>query len=100
MGLDVAILLMPVVTKDLSISPRFSPYDFLSRCKFSTLTIRQLMVELYLLTFSRFLLPTPEYNRNPALTRIVLTLPRARLPTKDHSVDVCTVCTVVLLNVS
>ena len=25
---NVAILLMPVVTKDLLISPRFSPYDF------------------------------------------------------------------------
>ena len=37
-------------------SPRFTPYDFLSRCKFSTirLTTRQLTVEFYLLTFSRF----------------------------------------------
>ena len=32
------LLIMPVVTKDRSISPRFSPYEFLSRCKFSTLT--------------------------------------------------------------
>ena len=36
MGLNVAIL--SVVTKDLAISPRFTPYDFSSRCKFSTLT--------------------------------------------------------------
>ena len=49
MGLNVAIL--PVVTKDLPISPRFTPYEFSSRCKFSTLTSRQAMVELYLLTF-------------------------------------------------
>ena len=35
MGLNVAIL--PVVTKDLPISPRFTPYEFLSRCKFSNL---------------------------------------------------------------
>ena len=40
----------PVVTKDLPISPRFSPDDFFSRCKFSTLTSRQTMVEFY---FSR-----------------------------------------------
>ena len=38
----------PVVTKDLPISPRFTPYDFLSRCKFSNLTTRQPMVEFYL----------------------------------------------------
>ena len=40
--------------KDLPISPRSTPYDFLSRCKFSTLTTRQPMVEFYLLTFPRF----------------------------------------------
>ena len=43
-----------LVTKDLPISPRFTPYIFLSRCKFSTLTTRQPMVEYYLLTFPRF----------------------------------------------
>ena len=42
MGINVAIL--PVDIKDLPISPRFTPYDFLSRCKFSTRTTRQLMV--------------------------------------------------------
>ena len=49
---NVAILLMPVITKDLPISPRFSRTIFLSRCKFSTLTTRQLMVDFYLLTLS------------------------------------------------
>ena len=57
---NVAIL--PVVTKDLLISPQFLPYEFLSRCKFSTLTTHQLMVEFYLLTFSRFPLWAPEYK--------------------------------------
>ena len=43
-----------MITKDLPIFPRFTRYDFLSRCKFSTLTTLQPMVEFYLLTFSRF----------------------------------------------
>ena len=54
---NVVILLMPVViTKDLPISPRFSPHKLLSRCKFSTLTTRQpvTMVEFDLTTLSRF----------------------------------------------
>ena len=59
-GLIITIL--PVVTKDLSISPRFTPYNFLSRCKFSTLTTRQPMVEFYLLTFPRFPLRKKEYK--------------------------------------
>ena len=54
--MDLIITILPVVTKDLPISPRFTPYDFLLRCKFSNLTTRQPMVELYLLTFPRFLL--------------------------------------------
>ena len=61
---------LSVVTKDLPISPRFTPYDFLSRCKFSTLTTRQPMVEFYLLTFPRFPL---QKNPNPTLARIELT---------------------------
>ena len=53
--MDLIITILPVVTKDLPISPRFTPYNFLSRCKFSTLlTTRQTMVEFYLLTFPRF----------------------------------------------
>ena len=44
-------------------SPRFTPYDFLSRCKFSTpLTTRQPMVEFYLLTFPRFPLRKKEHK--------------------------------------
>ena len=44
----IIITILPVVTKDLHISPRFTPYNFLSRCKFSTLTTRQPMVEFLL----------------------------------------------------
>ena len=40
--------ILPVLSKDLPISPRFTPYDFLSRCKFSTLRTRQRF------TYSRF----------------------------------------------
>ena len=65
------ITILPVVTKDLPISPRFTPYDFLSRCKFSTLTTRQPMVEVYLLTFPRFLLRKKEHKSY--LVRIELT---------------------------
>ena len=48
--MDLIITILPVVTKDLPISPRFTLYDFLSRCKFSTLTTRQPMVEYELET--------------------------------------------------
>ena len=54
--MDLIITILPVVTKDLPISPPGSRLTiFLSRCKFSTLTTRQpIMVEFYLLTFPRF----------------------------------------------
>ena len=61
--MDLIIAILPVVTKDLPIPPRFTPYNFLSRCKFSTLTTRQpIMVEFYLLTFPRFLLRKKEHK--------------------------------------
>ena len=60
--MDLIITILPVVTKDLPISPRFTPYNFLSRCKFSTLTTRQPMVEFYLLTFPRFPLRKKEHK--------------------------------------
>ena len=46
--MDLIITILPVVTKDLPLSPRFTPYDFLSRCKFSTFTTRQSMVAFLL----------------------------------------------------
>ena len=60
--MDLIITILPVVTKDLPISPRFTPYNFLSRCKFSTLTTRQPMVEFYLLVFPRFPLRKKEHK--------------------------------------
>ena len=52
--MDLIITIGPVVPKDLPIFPRFTPYEFLSRYKFSNLTTPQPMVEFYLLTFPRF----------------------------------------------
>ena len=60
--MDLIITILPVVTKDLPISPGFTPYNFLSRCKFSTLTTSQPMVEFYLLTFPCFPLRKKEHN--------------------------------------
>ena len=60
--MDLTITILHVVTKDLPISLRFTPYDFLLRCKFSTLTNRQPMVEFYLLTFPRFPLRKKEHK--------------------------------------
>ena len=60
--MDLIIIILPVVTKDLPISPRFTPYNFLSRCKFGTLTTRQPMVEFYLLTFPHFPLREKEHK--------------------------------------
>ena len=60
--MDLIITILPVVTKDLPISPRFTPYIFLSRCKFTTLTTRKPMVEFYLLTFPRFPLRKKEHK--------------------------------------
>ena len=59
--MDLIITILPVVTKDLPISPRFTPYNFSSRCKFSTLTT-QLMVEFYLLTCPCFPLRKKEHK--------------------------------------
>ena len=60
--MDLIITILPVVTKHLPISPRFTPYDFLSRYKFSILTTCQPMVEFYLLTFPRFPLRKKEHK--------------------------------------
>ena len=52
---------MDLVTKDLPISPWFTPYEFLSRCKFGNLTTQPL-VEFYKLTFPRFPLRKKEHK--------------------------------------
>ena len=60
--MDLIITILPVVTKDPPISPRFTPYDFLSLCKFSTIKTRRVGVEFYLLAFPRFPLRKNEYK--------------------------------------
>ena len=59
-----------VVTRDLStqLSP-IHAYEFLSRCRFSTPTPRQPMVELFVLASSRFPLRKPEEKLTPAESR-------------------------------
>ena len=67
--MDLIITILPVVTKDLPISPRFTPYDFLSRYKF-----RKLVNQWLNFTYSRS--HTFRYERkntNPTLVRIELT---------------------------
>ena len=62
--MDLIITILPVVTKDLPISPRFTPYNFFYRDASSalTLTTSQPMVEFYLLTFPRFPLRKKEHK--------------------------------------
>ena len=89
--MDLIITILPVVTKDLPISPRFTPYDFLSRCKFSTLTIRQPMVEFYLLTLPRFPLRKKEHKLyfSKNRTHDFRTTSRCAGYLLDHSGDEC-----------
>ena len=60
--MDLISTILPVITTDLPISPRFTSCDIFSRCKFSTLTTRQPMVEFYLLSFPRFPLRKKEHK--------------------------------------
>ena len=63
----VTITITKEILISLSLSPRLTPYDFLSRCEFSTL-----IIEVYLLAFSRFPLRKKERTKVMA-TRIELT---------------------------
>ena len=88
--MDLIITILPVVTKDLPISPRFTPYDFLSRCKLSTLTTLQPMVEFYLLTFSRFPLRKKEHKSYFGKNRTHdFRTSRCAVYLLDHSGDEC-----------
>ena len=60
--MDLVITILPVVTKNIPISPQFTPYDFLSRCQFNNLTTRQPMVGVYLPTFPGFPLQKKEHK--------------------------------------
>ena len=85
--MDLIITILPVVTKDLPISPRFTPYNFLSRCKFSTLTTRQPMVEFYLLTFPPFPLRKKEHKSYFGKNRTHFRTSRCAGYLLDHSGD-------------
>ena len=53
------------LSKDLPISPRFSSSKFLSRCKFSTLTVRHVIVGFYLYySGSQAIIPLRKPNTN------------------------------------
>ena len=61
--MDLIITILPVVTKDLPISPRFTPYEFhRDASSASNLTTRQPMVEVYLLASPRFPLRKKEHK--------------------------------------
>ena len=61
--MDLIITILPVVTKDLPISPRFTPYNFFIAMQVQhSYTTRQPMVEFYLLTFPRFPLRKKEHK--------------------------------------
>ena len=61
--MDLIITILPVVTKDLPISPRFTPYSFFIAMQVQhSFTTRQPMVEFYLLTFPRFPLRKKEHK--------------------------------------
>ena len=91
--MDFIITILPVITKDLPISPRFTPYDFLSRCKFSTLATRQPMVEFYSLTFPRFPLRKKEHKSYFGKNRTHdFRTSRCAVYLLDHSGDEYNVC--------
>ena len=58
--MDLIITILPVVTKDLPISPRFTLYIFFIAMQVQH--SRQPMVEFYLLTFPRFPLRKKEHK--------------------------------------
>ena len=59
--MDVIITILPVVTKDLPISPRFTPYNFFIAMQVQH-SYNSSMVEFYLLTFPRFPLRKKEHK--------------------------------------
>ena len=70
--MDLNVAIPPVVTKDLPISPRFTPYEVLSRSNFGSITTRQLLLNftysLHVLTLS-----ATEERTQILVTRIELT---------------------------
>ena len=70
--MDLIITILPVVTKDLPISPRFTPYDFFHRDASSALL--QLVNQWLNFSYSRsHAFRYESKNTNPTLVRIELT---------------------------
>ena len=70
--MDLIIIILPVVTKDLPISPRFTPFDFFYRDASSALL--QLVNQWLNFTYSRsHAFRYERKNTNPTLVRIELT---------------------------
>ena len=69
--MDLIITILPVVTKDLPISPRFTPYDFY---RDASSAILHLVNQWLHFTYSRsHAFRYGEKNTNPTLVRIELT---------------------------
>ena len=69
--MDLIITILPVVTKDLPISPRFTPYDFF---RDASSALFQLVNQLLDFTYSRsHSFRYERKNTNPTLVRIELT---------------------------
>ena len=88
--MDLIITILPVVTKDLPISPRFTPYNFFYRDASSALL--QLVNQWLNFTYSRsHAFRYKRKNTNPTLVRIeLLRLPYYRYAAyllEDHSGD-------------
>ena len=69
--MDLIITILPVVTKDLPVSPRFTPYDFYRDASSALL---QLVNQWLNFTYSRsHAFRYERKNTNPTLVRIELT---------------------------
>ena len=60
--MDLIITILSVVTKDLPISPRFTPYDFYRDASSALLLLVNQWLDFYLLTFPRFPLRKKEHK--------------------------------------
>ena len=90
------ITILPVVTKDLPISPRFTPFDFLSRCKFGTLTTRQPMVGLRTIIGYTYLFGG-RFQKKTFRVKVQYLFPMTPPPPgyQYHNMDIPTICRVM-----
>ena len=87
---------LSLLSKDLPISPRFSSYKFLSRCKFSTLTVRHVIVGFYLLLRYGSQIQIAIFTRKTRThDSAQLLVWHTWLYLLDHSGDDCIVCRMI-----